>query len=132
MRRREFLFAFAALLARCAFAANLPRDVKIVRVTAFDLPSKRPKFVGKNARLDDHGDGSRDRVVVLRANSGAQGIGCCRASEKALASLLGRSPVGLFDSDHRKTTASDLGPHAMPLWDLLGQLAKQPVYKFLN
>ena len=64
MRRREFLFASAALLARCALGADLPRDIRIVRITAFDLPSKRPKFVGKNARLDDHGDGSRDRSRI--------------------------------------------------------------------
>ena len=122
MRRREFLFASAALLARSAFAADVSRDVKLVRVTGFDLPSKRPKFVGKNARLDDHGDGSRDRLVVLRTNNDIQAFGCCRASEKALGSLLGKSPA----------VTPELGVHTMPMWDLLGKLASQPVYKLLN
>jgi L-alanine-DL-glutamate epimerase-like enolase superfamily enzyme len=131
MHRREFLFASAALLARCAFARDIPRDVKIVRITAFDIASKRPKFVGKNARLDDHGDGSRDRVVILHAGDGSQGIGCCRASEKDLSSLLNKNPADLFDPATARTK-SPLGVHTMPLWDLLGKLANQPVYKLLN
>jgi L-alanine-DL-glutamate epimerase-like enolase superfamily enzyme len=133
MRRREFLLASAAVLARCALARDLPRDVKIVRITAFDLPSKRPKFVGKNARLDDHGDGSHDRVVTLYASDGTAGFGCCHANEKSLASLLGKSPAELFDAGgHRPTAASTLGAQTMPLWDLLGKLADQPVYKLLS
>jgi L-alanine-DL-glutamate epimerase-like enolase superfamily enzyme len=131
MRRRDLLIASAAataaaaaaaLLVRTAFAANAPRDVKIVRVSGFDLPSKRPKFVGKNARLDDHGDGSRDRLVLVRTSNDVVGFGCCRAPEKALAALLGKSPA----------MTSGLGVHTMPMWDLLGKLAGQPVYKLLN
>src|SRR4051812_10310667 len=107
MQRRQFLRLAAAALSRVTFARDLPRDVKIVRVTAFDLPSKRPKFVGKNARLDDHGDGSHDRIVILNTNDGTQGIGCCRASEKAVTSMLGKSPADLFDATNKRT-ASEL------------------------
>jgi L-alanine-DL-glutamate epimerase-like enolase superfamily enzyme len=132
MRRRDFLFlATAAAITRGAFARDLPRDVTIVRVTGFDLVSRRPKFVGKNARLDDHGDSARDRLVILRASDGSRGLGCCRAPEKSLAELLGKRPADLFDPSSRRT-ASGLGAGTMPLWDLLGQMAGEPVYRLLN
>src|SRR5206468_9867344 len=85
MQRREFLYLTAAAISQFAFARDLPRDVKIVRITAFDLVSRRPKFVGKNARLDDHGDTARDRLVILSASDGSEGFGCCRAPEKSFA-----------------------------------------------
>ncbi len=120
MNRRQFLFLAAAALARSAFA-DAPADIKITRITAFDVPTKRPKFIGKNARLDDHGDSSRDRMVILHASDGSQGFGCCGADEKALAALLGKPP-----------TTAGLGVHTMPAWDLLGKLQKKPVHQLLN
>jgi L-rhamnonate dehydratase len=127
MRRREFLFlAAAAMLPRFSFAKDLPRDVKIVRIIAFDLPTKRSKVVGKNARLDVHGDRSADRIVRLIASDGTEGFGCCRADEKTIATMLDKSVNDLFKSH------DSLGPHAAPLWDLAGKITRKPVYELLS
>lgn len=131
MNRRQFLVLAGAALAsrRLVFAADdVPRDIRITRITAFDLPTKRVKFVGKNARLDDHGDGSRDRVVFIKASDGTEGFGCCHANEKVLAPLLGQSPgVAVGPQAHVR-----LGAGAAPIWDLLGKMQKKPVYELLG
>jgi hypothetical protein len=81
MRRREFLVLMGAAMARMTLANDVEHDVKIVRVTSFDLKCQRVKFVGKNSRLDVHGEHSTDRVVKLVASNGIEGFGCCRAKE---------------------------------------------------
>src|SRR2546429_7200636 len=122
LTRRSFLAATTSLaFAPFALAADAPRDIKVTRVTAFDLITRRKKFIGKNARLDDHGDSSRDRLVILQASDGSQGFGCCRADAKTLAALLGQAPA-----------TEGLGVHTMPAWDLLGKILKKPVYRLLN
>ncbi len=124
MRRREFLVLAGAVMSRMAFANETASDVKIVRVTSFDLRCQRVKFVGKNSRLDVHGDHSTDRVVKLIANNGVEGFGCCRANEKQLAALVGQNP-------DRALKNRALGVHSMPLWDLVGRLRGQPVCELL-
>jgi L-alanine-DL-glutamate epimerase-like enolase superfamily enzyme len=126
MRRREFLFLLGAAMTtpRMTFANEIAGAVKIVRVIAFDLKCPRVKFVGKNSRLDVHGDHSMDRLVKLVASNGIEGFGCCRAKEEKLAGLLGKSP-----SDALKDQA--LGVHSMPLLDLVGKMTGKPVYELL-
>jgi L-alanine-DL-glutamate epimerase-like enolase superfamily enzyme len=122
MNRRQFLTLLAAsALARYVPAAEVQTDVRISKITAFDLPTKRPKFIGKNARLDNHGDTSIDRVVILEGSDGTQGFGCCRADAKTLGNLLSKPP-----------STTGLGVHTMPVWDLLGKILKKPVYRLLN
>lgn len=119
MNRREFIFATAAAMSAVALAREVPGDVKIVRIVGFDLPTKRVKFVGKNSRLDVHGDKSRDRIVRLIASDGTEGFGCSRADEKKLAPWLGkgaRELVGSFDA---------------PALDLIGKLQGEPVCELL-
>jgi L-alanine-DL-glutamate epimerase-like enolase superfamily enzyme len=127
MKRREFvkLLAAAALAPRLALAADeAPKDVKIVRIVAFDLPTKRVKFVGKNARLDDHGDHSHDRIVRLITNTGVEGFGVCHRDEKTLRALLDQNPATI------KPLTLDGG--SAPLWDLLGKLTNKPAYQLLT
>ena len=133
MKRREFLAAAAgaALLPRWAWAGSLPRDLRITRVVGFDLTSVRSKVAGKNSRRDVHGDRARDRMVRLYTNAGIEGIGNCRASEKSLASLLGKNPFDLYNRSERRMTGP-LGAGTMPLWDLAGKVLKKPVYELLG
>jgi L-alanine-DL-glutamate epimerase-like enolase superfamily enzyme len=132
MHRRTFLTAIAAAtLARVARAKDPPKDVRITRAVGFDLPLKRSKVAGRNARLDVHGDRSTDRMVRLYTNSGVEALGNCRADEKAVGELIGKDPFALYRRDERKMT----GPFAagtMPLWDLLGKLVKKPVHELLG
>jgi L-alanine-DL-glutamate epimerase-like enolase superfamily enzyme len=139
MRRRDFLTAAAGatLFPRLLKAAQPPRDIKITRIVGFDLTSRRPKLVGKNSRLDVHGDRSADRMVRIFTNAGIEGLGNCRApsagwsGREELAGLLGKNPLQWFDASKR-SLGSPLGSRDMPLWDLLGKLLQKPVYELLG
>src|SRR5262249_10510313 len=126
MRRREFLVLLAAALARAgvSFGADAPGDMRIVRIVAIDLPTKRVKYVGKNARLDEHGDHSQERVVRLITESGVEGFGVCHADPKKLSVL--------FEMGQKPISMSTLGAGSAPLWDLLGKLADKPVYQLID
>ncbi|HKB03033.1 MAG TPA: enolase C-terminal domain-like protein [Gemmataceae bacterium] len=132
MRRRTFLTALAATtLARAVRAADPPRDIRITRAVGFDLPLRRSKVAGRNARLDVHGDRSTDRMVRLYTNAGVEAVGNCRADEKAVGGLIGKDPFAFHRGDERRMTGP-LGPGTMPLWDLLGKLVKKPAYDLLG
>jgi L-alanine-DL-glutamate epimerase-like enolase superfamily enzyme len=132
MHRRAFLKATgAAALASVVRAADLPKDVRITRAVAFDLPSRRSKVAGKNARLDVHGDRATDRMLRLYTNTGVEAIGNCRAEQDAVAKLIGKDPFEFYSRDDRQMTGP-LGVGTMPLWDLAGKLLKKPVYELLG
>lgn len=132
--RRAFLAESAAavmagVLGRAVAAFELPRDLRVVRVIGLDLLLQRSKVAGRNSHKDVHGDRAIDRVVRLVTNHGVEGIGSCRAPEKALRQLLGRNPFAYLTEDGR--FQSPLGNGTMPLWDLLGKLRGKPVYELL-
>ena len=132
MHRRTFFTAITtATLARAIRAADPPKDVRITRAVGFDLPLRRSKIAGRNARLDVHGDRSTDRMVRLFTDAGVEAVGNCRADEKAVGQLIGKDPFDYYRRDERKMTGP-LGAGTMPLWDLLGKLVKKPVYELLG
>jgi len=128
--RRAFTggLAVAAAGVRFAWADQFPKDLKITRIVSFDLRTRRKKYVGKNSRRGDHGQGSRDRMARLYTNVGVEGVGRCWKPKEALAPLLGTNPFKDFDLASRKTPGP-LGSRTMVLWDLAGKLLKQPVYR---
>lgn len=115
--------------ARWPWVADLPTDVRITRIVGFDLVSRRPKFVGKNSRLGDHGDTATDRMVRLFTNTGLEGLGYCAAEESSLARMLGADPFTLFREPNRPNV---IGEGTMPLWDLAGKALGRPVYELLG
>lgn len=133
MHRREFLsrVAVTALLSRAASAVEIPGDLKVTRIIGFELPLSRSKVAGRNAVKEVHGDTSRDVMLRIYTNQGIEGIGNCRASEQEAASLLGKNPFYHFRAA-APAFESPLGVGTMPLWDLLGKVQKQPVYKLLG
>lgn len=141
MKRREFLErTLAVTAATCggtalnrsiAAAADDLTDVKITRVVGFDLLTRRDKLIGRNSRLDVHGDRSMDRMIRIYTNVGVEGLGPCRSEKKDVAKLLGQNPLSLFDRDERKMAGS-LGRRTTALWDLSGKLLEQPVYELLG
>jgi L-alanine-DL-glutamate epimerase-like enolase superfamily enzyme len=132
MHRRAFLAAVdTTALARAVCAADPPKDVRFTRAVGFDLPLKRSKVAGRNAKLDVHGDRSNDRMVRLYTNAGVEAVGNCRADAKAVGELIGKDPFAFYRRDDRKMTGP-LGPGTMPLWDLLGKLLKKPAYELLG
>ncbi len=138
MYRRQFLSlcgglaASACLPAWLAGAEEAAPDLEIVRIVGFDLVSKRPKVVGKNSRLDNHGDSATDRMVRLYTRSGLEGLGNCRADEKALNALLGKSPMDFLKPGKEPAVTGPLGQWTMPVWDLVGKALKKPVFSLLG
>lgn len=133
MRRRTFLSTACVLpwAIRDAWADDLPRDVRITRIVAFEITCQRSKLAGKNARLDVHGDSTRDRLVRLFTNAGVEGLGDCRMSRESAQQLVGRNPFDYYAAD-RKSFGGPIGPGTMPLWDLAGKMLGQPVYQLLG
>jgi len=135
MDRREFLatfgaFAAAGLSRAWTWADDLPRDIRITRIVGFDLTSRRPKMIGKNSRLDVHGDAATDRMIRMYTNAGIEGIGNCRAEKAELSSLLGKPLYEFYDPSAPRMSA--LGNGTMPLWDLAGKALGRPVYELLG
>jgi L-alanine-DL-glutamate epimerase-like enolase superfamily enzyme len=135
MYRRKFLAATAALassgaLRRPSWAKEIPPDLRITRIVGFDVISRRPKMVGKNSRLDIHGDTATDRIVRLYTSADVEGLGNCRAEAAELSKLLGKSLVSFYDPAAPRMTA--LGNGTMPLWDLAGKVLGKPVYELLG
>jgi L-alanine-DL-glutamate epimerase-like enolase superfamily enzyme len=133
MQRREFLTALAAgtLLSRAVRSADLPTDLKITRLIGFDVVSQRSKVAGRNAVKDVHGDTGRDGMLRIVTNTGLEGIGNCRANEKDAGQLLGQDPFATFRKEET-AFVSPLARGTMPLWDLLGKVTSQPIYKLLG
>jgi len=133
--RRQFLAATAVLAAPvwsrqvCA-AHEIPPDVRITRIVGFDLTSRRPKLVGKNSRLDVHGDNATDRMVRIYTNAGMEGVGNCRTEADALTKLLAKPLASFYDPVARRF--SGLGNGTMPLWDLAGKVLNKPVFELLG
>ena len=135
MQRREFLaaagaVAVAGLSHRWSWADEIPPDITITRIVGFEITSRRPKMVGKNSRLDVHGDRATDRMVRIFTNAGIEGIGNCRAGQGDLAALLGKRIADFYDRTNTRMTA--LGNGTMPLWDIAGKALKRPVYELLG
>ena len=122
----------AAAAAAAARAAEVRGEVRITRVVAFDLPARRNKVAGKNARLDVHGDSVVEPMVRLYTNApGVEGLGVCRAGREKLAQLLGRDPAEFLDAPGRRMRGP-LGSQTMPLWDLVARVRDEPVLKLLG
>ena len=142
MNRRHFLTRSLAAGAGGLAAGSWPwsnlasaaedfADVKITRVVGFDLLTRRDKLVGRNSRLDVHGDRSMDRMIRIYTSAGVEGLGPCRSEEKDVAKLIGKSPLSFFQRDDRRMD-SPLGRRTTALWDLAGKLLKRPVYELLG
>ena len=70
-------------------------------------------------------------MIRIFTNAGIDGIGHCRANEKEVAKILGKSLSELYDTEQNRMT-TELGAGTMALWDLAGKVTKKPVYKLLG
>ncbi|MHC4328180.1 MAG: enolase C-terminal domain-like protein [Planctomycetota bacterium] len=137
MKRREFLklSGSACLLGPLSSCVGSAREllpgIEITRVVGFDLYCRRNKVAGKNAVKDVHGSQARDQMIRIYTNAGFDGIGHCRANERAVGRILGKNLKELYDIENNAMTGA-LGAGTMALWDLAGKVTGEPVYELLG
>jgi len=91
-----------------------------------------PRFVGKNGRIDDHGQYRKATVLQVRTKQGAQGWGMSEKMPKSLVDgLLGKPLSELISPD------AGLNPDLpkafdFALHDLMGIVLEKPVYELLG
>lgn len=85
------------------------------------LEGQRPRPAGSNARLGPHGSTVRVPIVRLTTSDGTTGFGRSTLTQEAAERIVGQ------DVDH-----IDRRPIDLPLWDLAGVQASQPVHRLLS
>lgn len=94
----------------------------IERIEYGVLEGQRPRPAGSNARLGPHGSAVRVPIVRLTTSDGASGFGISRLPRTAAERLLGTTVDSI----------ADRRPIDLPLWDLAGVQANQPVHRLLS
>jgi len=103
---------------------------RIVRIEKVVLHGRRPRVIGSNARIGEHGDRVRDPVVRIHTDSGIVGVGWSRLSRNDAAGLVGRQISDLFrlpDGCLESARSIDL-----PLWDLVAKREGLPLHRLLG
>lgn len=134
--RRGFLANLA--VASCAYACRRARayadelsDVVVNRVISFEVPTRRQKFVGRNAYREPHGFTSTEQMLRVYGSNGKDGIGWSSVSREQASKLLGRRLAELVDLQHGKLV-SPLGVQTTALWDLAGKSTGRPTFVLLG
>lgn len=103
--------------------------LRISEIAWAELPYRRPRIAGKNARLDTHGWGGKVPLARVRAGD-AEGFGWCTLTRQQADSLVGLPLRALFCEDGMlKRPYRGL---EFALLDLLGSLLHQPVYRLVG
>ena len=92
------------------------------------LVGSRPREAGCNARLGVHGTEVGVPLARIHTSDGASGFGPCRATPAQAEQLLGMAVADLISADPGVT---EHRLFEFPLWDLLGQRERKPVYQLL-
>lgn len=144
MQRRAFLqTATAAALASIAppaFSPGTPgtqdrdletlRDFRITKVAGFRHVCPRPKMVGKNSHLDNHGNTTSEFVLRVWTDQGIDAIGCGRIDPETARRLVGQT----LDSFWRPGlgVVGPIGRADHVLYDLVGKALGVPAWKLLG
>lgn len=100
---------------------------RLVRVEWGVLVGARPRALGKNARLREHGQAVRLPLCRITDSDGAQGVGFSRLDPERAFELIG-SPLPDVVAEE-PATEPRWRPLDYPLWDLAGVRAGEPVYR---
>ncbi len=110
-------------------------DHTIENIQFSEVQMDWPRLVGKNARLDVHGHGPKERICVVTTQQGASGWGIARGDQASLNAAnvyaKGKKLSEVFDPAVGVTRAEVL-PLDIALHDLAGIILDQPVYEMLG
>ena len=145
MKRSNFLKLSGAAIAGTTFSPKawaLSNDIqnqiaelekhKIDKCELVEVDFHWPRFVGKNGRIDFHGQDKKCTVLKLFTNQGAIGWGLSNNKAEELFSLIQNKKVseliapgkGISNGLDRRVDFS--------LHDLMGVIVNQPIYKLLG
>jgi L-alanine-DL-glutamate epimerase-like enolase superfamily enzyme len=136
MNRRHFLGLSTGLLVGAALPgdadvrAGALKDFRITRVTGFRHVCPRPKFIGKNAFLGDHGRETAEDVLRIATNQGVEGIGIGTATPELARKLIGHRLDEYWKP--RLGVVSPLGRADHALFDLIGKALHVPAWKLIG
>jgi len=109
---------------------SVPQDIRITRILQFELRGKRPKYVGKNARIGEHTEYGYDKGIRVYTSAGLQGIGTFWGDEAGMRSLLGKNLLEWYQPEATRIGIDDRGTGAF--WDILGKHYGKPVWQLLG
>jgi L-alanine-DL-glutamate epimerase-like enolase superfamily enzyme len=136
MNRRQFLEASAGaalcpiLVAGDHVKSGVLKDFTITRVTGFRHVCPRPKYIGKNAYLGDHGRETADDVLRIDTDQGLEGIGVGTVSQEDARKLIGHTLDKYWKPG--VGVVSPLGRVDHALFDLVGKALKVPAWKLIG
>ncbi len=137
MDRRAFLRAAAVLpfaaSAAPSFADETSDRLKsfvITRVIGFRHVCPRPKYVGKNSHLDDHGDRTSENCLRILTEQGVEGVGIGHATPEIARQLLGHSLDEFWKPGVGAVSPLGRADHA--LFDLVGKALEVPSWKLIG
>jgi L-alanine-DL-glutamate epimerase-like enolase superfamily enzyme len=136
MHRRRFVKALAisSLAASATWSQSAVADDlkahRVVRMSGFKLVCKRPKFVGKNSHLDNHGDTTTDFVVRIATSEGVEGVGEGFLKESDARQIVGKTLAELWTDGMGSTGALGRADHA--LFDLVSKIRGVPAWKLIG
>jgi L-rhamnonate dehydratase len=103
---------------------------RIVQIAWARLSGQRPRKAGCNARLGEHGLRVEVPIARITTDEGANGFGWSRIGYEQAAALIGFSLEQAFTPE--RGVGEPFRALDCPLWDLVGQLSRQPVHALLG
>jgi len=108
----------------------IPYSERITMIEGLVVDLKRPRAVGRNARIGLHGDTIHDPVVRIHTAGGAVGIGWSRLRRDQAETVLGMSLGELFHLPEGCTRAGRIIDPV--LWDLAARMQGRPLYRVIG
>ncbi len=135
MNRRQFLQSAAVLPFAAAGIGGAPEadELKrcvITKITGFRHVGQRPRFVGKNSHLDDHGRTTTDHVLRIMTDRGVEGIGVGNVTPEVARRVIGHSLAEFWSAERKVVSPLGRADHA--LYDLIGKVLGVPAWKLLG
>lgn len=107
------------------------KDITIRAVAGFNHPTLRDKFIGKNAKKDDHGQHAQEPILRIYTNQDSlDGIGFGRVTAQEAGQLVGRSLADCWHPAHGMRSVLGRADHA--LFDLIGKALGQPAWALMG
>ncbi len=133
MDRRTFVALAAGAGGACGqTGATMLADHRIATITAATLRDRYPRTVGRNSHLGSHGNGGSYQVRRLTTDQGATGWGMSHGPADQVRRFVGTRLSDLFSVTEGAAPEALAAGLDLPLWDLAGQILRQPVWQMLG